>query len=192
MTADARPALWLVRHAPVPHTEGICYGASDWPADVAVTAAAAATLAQTLPHGLPTSVSPLRRCRQLADALHALRPDLQPVIAPRLREFDFGAWEGQRWSAIDASAIERWSRYFITEPPCPGAESVAAFMARVAAAWDDWHADGRPALWITHAGVQRAALLLARGQRLPRSAADWPRVPVAHGEALLLRAAPDV
>ncbi len=48
-------------------------------------------------------------------------------------------------------------------------------MARVGAAWDDWRASGRDAVWVTHAGVMRAALLLSRGVRLPASAVPAAR-----------------
>src|SRR5256885_11764934 len=37
--------------------------------------------------------SPLRRCRQLAQALQALRPGLASAMDSRLLEMDFGEWE---------------------------------------------------------------------------------------------------
>lgn len=188
MTQTSDPALWLVRHAVVPDSKGICYGTSDWPSDIAATKAAAHTLAATLPQGLSAHVSPLRRCLQLAAALQALRPDLRPQPDARLREFDFGLWEGQRWEDIGASAVDAWSRHFVHAPPCIGAESVADLMTRVGAAWDAWRADHRPAIWITHAGVIRAVKLLAKGLRLPRSAADWPREAIPFGTAFALHA----
>ena len=63
-------------------------------------------------------------------------------------------------------------------------------MARVGAAWDDWRASGADALWVTHAGVMRAALLLARGVRLTASAADWPADDLPFGEVLALQPTP--
>ena len=56
-------------------------------------------------------------------------------------------------------------------------------MARVAAAWDEWLARGRDAVWVTHAGVVRAVRLLERGVRVPTAARDWPAEPLAFGAA---------
>lgn len=189
MPAAARdPGLWLVRHAPVPGAAGLCYGASDWPADAAATQQAAERLAASLPPQLPVYCSPLQRCRQLAQALQQQRPDLPWQIDARLRELDFGAWEGRSWGEIGQAGLDAWLADFAHRPPAPGAESVAQLMARVEAAWQGWLAAQQPALWITHAGVIRAARLLAGGIALPASAADWPAAAVAHGEPLFLRA----
>nr|WP_293193082.1 histidine phosphatase family protein [Ottowia sp.] len=67
-------------------------------------------------------------------------------------------------------------------------ETVDELMARVGAAWDDWRAGGRDAVWVTHAGVIRAAALLARGARRIERAGDWPAEPLAFGAAVVLEA----
>src|SRR5205085_5454037 len=100
--------LWLVRHPQPLVAEGVCYGASDLASDPAATQAAAQALAASLPRGLDASSSPLRRCTELAVALQQLRPDLPWRADARLAEFDFGCWEGQRWSAIAQDEYERW------------------------------------------------------------------------------------
>lgn len=174
--------LWLVRHAPVVAAPGLCYGASDLVADAAATRAAALTLARQLPNGLTTRVSPLQRCEQLWQAVKALRPDLMQETDARLRELDFGAWEGRSWGDIDRAEFECWLADFVDTPPAIGGESVRLLMARVAGAWDEWRASGSDRIWITHAGVIRAALLLSRGVRRPASAADWPSEALAYGQ----------
>lgn len=166
--------LWLVRHAPVAGAQGLCYGASDLPADTAATQAAARALAGQLPQGLAVHSSPLGRCRQLAEALQALRPDLAVKPDGRLREMDFGAWEGQPWAAIARAAFDRWLDDFQDGRPGGHGESVRDLMARVASAWDEWQTGSTDQAWLTHAGVMRAALLLARGVRLPATARQWP------------------
>ena len=103
---------------------------------------------------------------------------------------DFGAWEGQPWGHIPRAAFDAWLADFADAPPGEGGETVRALMARVGAAWDDWRASGADALWVTHAGVMRAALLLARGVRLPASAADWPADDLPFGEVLALQPTP--
>lgn len=177
--------LWLARHARPLCADGRCYGAADFAADAGATEMAASALAATLPRGLSVASSPLRRCAQLAGALHALRPDLAWQPDPRLAEMDFGDWEGRSWDAIGAEAVAAWTADFAGHR-CGGGESVAMLMARVAQALADARAGGRDALWITHAGVARAAGLLAAGVALPGTAAEWPRAGIAFGELACL------
>ncbi|HRN74311.1 histidine phosphatase family protein [Ottowia sp.] len=180
--------LWLARHAPVLGGEGLCYGASDLPADAVASRAAAEALAAQLPTGLAAYASPLLRCQQLAQGLRALRPDLRIQDDARLREMDFGAWEGLRWTDIPRAEFDHWLADFADAPPAGNGETVRALMARVAQAWADWQTSGRDALWVTHAGVMRAALLLSRGVQLPPGGADWPRDELPFGSLLVLHA----
>lgn len=174
--------LWLQRHAPVLCAPGLCYGATDHAAEDEATQAAAAALAAELPTGVVPWTSPLRRCVGLAQALAALRPDLPPArVDARLAEMDFGAWEGQAWQAIARAELEAWTDDFADAPAGGHGESTRRFMARVGAAWDDCRASGRDTVWITHSGVMRAVELIARGMRVPASAADWPSAPMAFG-----------
>lgn len=168
--------IWLVRHAQPLVAPGVCYGALDVPADVAATQHAAHGLAQRLPPGARVLVSPLLRCQQLAQALQVLRPDLRFDTDARLAEMNFGVWEGQRWDALPPEAFEAWTSDF-WQNRVGGGECVADFMGRVAEVWDAAVAvplPGVPQVWLTHAGVIRAARLIASGQREVRSAEDWP------------------
>ncbi len=166
--------LWIARHAQPLIAPGICYGQLDVPADVEATAACALQLAKALPPGIRIICSPLQRCELLAHVLIGLQPDLTYKTDPRLKEMDFGQWEGQRWDDIGAAAIDAWVADFVHHRP-GGGESVGQFMRRVAAVWDETaSAAGTPTLWITHAGVIRAATLLQGGQHQITSAAQWP------------------
>lgn len=171
--------LWAVRHAQPLVATGICYGALDMPADVHATQATAEKLAAMLPASCSVRSSTLQRCEQLAQTLSALRPDLMPNLDPRLREMDFGAWEGQRWDAIGQSALDAWTTDFAQHRP-GGGESVQGFMQRVASAWDE--KGDAPTLWITHAGVIRACSLLHAGQRRITQASQWPQAAPGYGE----------
>ncbi|WP_298932895.1 histidine phosphatase family protein [uncultured Ramlibacter sp.] len=165
--------LWLVRHAAPCVEAGICYGSTDLPSDAAATAQAAFQLAAVLPQGLALATSPLQRCEQLAQCLRELRADLPLKSDARLAEMDFGAWEGRRWDAIGEAALAQWTADFWQHHP-GGGESLAQFMARVGAAFDDSVRAGRDAVWITHAGVIRAVQLLITGQRSVQHAHQWP------------------
>ena len=174
--------LWLLRHGPPLVDSGICYGASDVPADSQATLRAAHVLAGQLPAGLAMRSSPLLRCRQLADALCALRRDFACSEDPRLAEMDFGRWEGRPWDAIGRHEFDAWTADFPGHR-CGGGESVALLMARVGAALAETRRASGDALWITHGGVVRAVRLLAAGIAVPRRADEWPRDGLGFGEA---------
>lgn len=181
--------LWLVRHAQPLIEPGVCYGATDIPAYAQATAAQARQLAEVLPAGVPVLCSPLRRCESLALALCKLRPDLAYETDIRLREMDFGAWEGRPWSDIPKKEFDHWmedfGRYHVG-----GGENVDSLVARVALALQNTReravaADDvaqRDAIWITHAGVIRAVTLLTHGPAEQLSAHQWPRDAPGYGQ----------
>jgi alpha-ribazole phosphatase len=168
--------LWVVRHAQPLVAPGICYGALDMPAESDATQTAAQALARVLPKGAEARVSVLQRCEQLAQHLRALRPDLTYKPDSRLVEMHFGVYEGVAWSDIPKAAVDAWTADFWSHR-FGGQESVAQMMGRVAQVWDNCLpalAAGRVQVWITHAGVARAASLLAQGVRYVPSADLWP------------------
>jgi alpha-ribazole phosphatase len=177
--------LWLVRHARPLIASGVCYGASDVPADFVGTQAIANALALALPERVVVTVSPLRRCTSIAVSLNTLRPDLGWVADQRLQEMNFGTWEGQAWDAIDRREIDAWAAGF-ADWRCGGAESVQGVMKRVGAAWNDAQMGGVETVWITHAGVMRAATLIAKGIRHVDDAAQWPKESIEFGQVQIL------
>ena len=179
-------ALWIVRHARPLIAAGICYGVLDVQADAAATDQAARELADTLPTGAVLRISPLTRCQQLARALCALRADLQARTDPRLREMDFGCWEGVAWDAIPQAALQAWTDDF-GKHRFGGAESSNEVLTRVGRVWDEDHAD-HDTVWITHGGVARAARLLADGVRVLKRADQWPLEAPGYGKWLQIGA----
>ena len=189
-TSDRTLSLWLVRHAQPLIDAGVCYGATDVPADGPATELVARALADILPLHCRMHVSTLQRCEQLAQALCGLRPDLVAESEPRLMEMNFGAWEGQRWVDIPREELDAWTTDF-AHWHCggirSGGECVQDFMQRIAAVWDECR-ERQPktthcasVVWITHAGVIRAANLLAAGQRQVLNARYWPEAAPAFG-----------
>jgi len=176
--------IWLVRHAQPLIAPGVCYGALDVPADVQATRQAAQELALRLPPKAMVNASPLLRCQQLAQALLVLRPDLGFHTETRLAEMNFGSWEGQRWDALPLDAFDPWRSDF-WHHRVGGGECVADFMGRVGRVWDAAMVAClacMPQVWLTHAGVIRAARLIASGQREVRSAVDWPAAAPGFGQ----------
>lgn len=180
--------LWLLRHARVTLEAGLCYGASDVPADPALTRVAAESAAARLPRGLPVCVSGLGRAQQLARELHDLRSDLGSAVTdPRLNEMNFGHWELQRWDAMPRAAFDAWMADF-AHHRFGGAESTQQIIDRVADALDDLRAQTvQEAVWVTHAGVIRAVQYIATHGRGPiRYASQWPREAPAPGGWMVL------
>ena len=113
--------------------------------------------------------SPARRCRALLEMLPRAQvavPSSLPSTDPRLRELNFGAWEGQPWADIDPDAMRVWKTDFVHRAP-PKGESLASLHTRALA----WLAEARSShsqrtiACITHLGVVRC--LLAHAMRLP-------------------------
>lgn len=113
-------------------------------------------------------VTSLRRTVQTAAPL-AQRLGLDLVVEPELREVYLGEWEGGLYRKMIADGHPAAARVFAEGrwEAIPGAESSAAFGARVGAALErlvDAHPDGRVAVF-THGGVIGQAIAIATGAR---------------------------
>ncbi len=192
MTAPPASArLWLVRHAQPQVAPGTCYGALDVRADPAATRAAAQRLAAAVPPKAWVFHSTLQRCELLALDLQALRPDLGSKPDARLREMDFGSWEGRSWDDIGKPAVDTWTAAFATHAP-GGGESLSDVLTRVSLALQDAQrlcnaTASQDVVWITHAGVARCVAWLHQVQEkkwesaMPRPD-EWPVAAPAWGE----------
>lgn len=164
--------LHFVRHPPPAVAEGLCYGQTDL--DLAAPVAElAAGLRARLPANAPVFSSPLRRCRELAAAIHPA-----PAIDALLLEMHFGAWEMQPWTAIGRAALDAWAADPLGFAP-PGGESAGALWRRVERFIGAVEAE---AVVVTHAGVIKAASGIALG--LPP--AEWMRLSFAFGSVTAL------
>jgi alpha-ribazole phosphatase len=174
--------LLLIRHARSLNARRLA-GRLDVPAELppeAVLAQARARLAVLWPVPPRLVTSPAQRCRQTAQALF---PDIQTAEDSRLREQDFGAWEGLDIAALpDLGPL---SRTGIADHCPPGGERFLDLNGRAAPALQEIAAQG-PAVIITHAGVIRAALGLALGE-----AAQGLAFEIAPFSATLLTTLPD-
>lgn len=139
--------------------------------------------------------SPLLRCRAFAETL-ADRHGLPLVFDARLKEVGFGVWEGKSAAEIEAEApgtLARFKADPIHARP-EGAEPLADFHARVAAALDDLLAQhaGQHVLLVGHAGVMRMALAwalhipLEHAYRIEVATASLTRLRFESGRASLI------
>ncbi len=145
-------ALILLRHTRPVGSDGVCYGATDLPPGPDLPNEVRRLAAQLPPVGRVVS-SPLVRCLRLAEGLAAAR-GLPVAVDDRLRELDFGRWEGLRWDRVPREELDLWAADLQGARP-HGGETVAAMAARVGAALSEVP-DGT--LVVTHMGVVRAAL----------------------------------
>jgi alpha-ribazole phosphatase len=143
----------FIRHPKLQGMQGICYGALDVVVPETVILQNAETLKETLPP-LPIISSPLQRCLALAKSLSAnARQDT------RLLEMNFGAWQGKAWDDIDRVQLERWAND-VTKFHPPKGENFIEVISRVS---EFLHDASEPHIFITHAGVIRAAHFLLGG-----------------------------
>ena len=151
-------ALILLRHTKPDAPEGLCYGAMDL-APAGGFADQATALAQDLPKITLIISSPLTRCAMLAEAIANAR-NLPLTTEPRLREMDFGAWEGQLWANLPRSELDAWAADLLHARP-HGGESVAQLRTRTLQALRDHAAPN--VLIVTHHGVIKCARHVTEG-----------------------------
>jgi alpha-ribazole phosphatase len=172
--------LWVWRHPRPDGAAGCCIGRTDVPLDRRRAKRLAHRIrAHARRHRLAREVwtSPLARCRDVGRWLHAF--GFVHRIDPDLLELDFGRWDGQSWTQIDAREIAAWTDDFAHHAP-GGGESLQALMTRV-----QRFLQSRSGLAVGHAGWINAALWLRdRGAVTPTSAA-W-RAPLRYGAGVFV------
>ena len=176
--------LILVRHGCTDAAPGQCLGQADLPlstrgfTDVQQLAATW--------HGSPPRFlfsSDLRRAQQSAQVFAAAFA-IEPLTDPRLREVDFGRWNGSHWNEImqtDHRQYRRWLENWVIQE-APDGESFVDVLRRTGA----WLAallgsteNDDCVLAIAHAGSIRAVLCHALGLppgRAPTIGMDHARV----------------
>jgi alpha-ribazole phosphatase/probable phosphoglycerate mutase len=152
--------LVLVRHAePADELRGRCYGTLDVGLSDGGVAAARA-LAERLPVAYDAVYSsPRIRALETARPL-AERRGFDVEVDERLREIDFGDFEGRTYEEIEHDEPELF-RAWMERPTTvrfPGGESYADLRERAVAALDAIRAREGSAIVVTHGGVIRAGL----------------------------------
>jgi alpha-ribazole phosphatase len=112
--------------------------------------------------------SDLRRSSETAQAIAEIF-GVSCQVRPRLREIDFGQWEGLAWDEIERRD-EAYARRWVTEYPqlpAPGGEDFADFERRVLDEVRflsmEAEALGKNIAVVTHAGVLRTVLCVLHG-----------------------------
>jgi alpha-ribazole phosphatase len=151
--------LLLIRHTSVNIPQGICYGNLD----VDVSATFAEEVLKVLEKLDMYSFefvysSPLQRCHKLAEKIAGKECTIKYDI--RLKEMDFGAWEGVRWEEIyKSSKGQQWFGDYWNKT-CPGGESYKDLYNRTTAFLEDMCGISTDEVIpvVTHGGPMRAIL----------------------------------
>jgi alpha-ribazole phosphatase len=164
-----RRRLLLVRHGVAEGQEGRVIGHSDPALSSQGRAEIEALLSTVAERPARLLTSDLRRARESA-AILATRWGMEVLTDARLRELDFGEWEGRTWQDLereDGDRLETWMRDWIGTP-APGGESFADLVERVSL----WLADSQgdeaagTTIVVAHAGSIRAILCRLLGTPL--------------------------
>lgn len=142
-----------MRHTRPDIDDGICYGCTDLNAASSFEEDAHRVTAALEPFEVLVT-SPLQRCRQLANVI-GQRFNRESVVDSRIREIDFGRWEGRAWNDIPAAELDAWAADLLHARP-HGGESVAMLHKRAMAAMRDYIESGKRHVVVTHSGVIRA------------------------------------
>ena len=163
----AATRIVLVRHGePEDSIHGRCYGRLD--VGLSKRGREQVRRTQYLLSELPVRAvysSPRRRALESADLLAADPAGV--TVDDRLREIDFGAFEGLTYEDIARRFPEKYEEWMNhpTDVVFPGGETFGAMAARVADAFDGLrrtHA-GQAILAVSHGGVNRIVLAAALG-----------------------------
>lgn len=182
--------LALIRHGPTPwNRERRIQGHGD----IALGEAGRSVVRSwTLPErlaGYQWICSPLKRTMETARLL-----GLRPLIEPRLKEMDWGEWEGRRIADLRAelgpAMAENEERGLDFKPP--GGESPRQVQRRLAPLLAELGRAGEPAAAVTHKGVIRAIYALARGWDMTGPSPDRLEDNVVHLFTLDESGAPSV
>ncbi len=114
--------ILLIRHTSVNIPKGICYGNLDVDVSSAFAREASNVAGRLSQYSYQTVYSsPLQRCRKLAEKITGTGCPVK--YDNRLKEMDFGEWEGMHWDHIFKSSNgQQWfGDYWNTA--CPGGES---------------------------------------------------------------------
>jgi broad specificity phosphatase PhoE len=183
--------LVFVRHGRASEIDGRCIGQTDVPLSpegAASIRAFASTNGPQLTGAVEVVCSDLVRATDSAQLLAAA---LGTTVArdARLREMNFGAWDGRTWSDIEQLDRERfnaWLNGWIELAP-PGGESLSMVRSRAVSWLSDTldHGDpiARAIVVVSHAGWIRVAV----SHLLERPMSQLFELPVDYAHATVLR-----
>jgi alpha-ribazole phosphatase len=160
--------LVLIRHPATVMPPGICHGRMDVSLAPDADLAGIVARLESVP-AFSLWSSPAIRCMAVGDAI-AEAYGVQVRSDGRLRELDFGEWEGIAWSQVPRTELDRWAACPMGFTP-PGGESGAALVDRVSAFHAEIAARAGDHVVVSHGGPLRLLGALACGRAIDLFAA---------------------
>lgn len=166
--------LIAVTHGAVDCPDDLCVGQTEMAlSDAGFTAVQRLAASWSGPSPRFLFSSDLRQARQSAQVFAAQLAS-EPLFEPRLREIDFGEWQGRNWKQVAREDRKRYG-HWLANPviqAAPGGESFTDLLRRSGA----WLASllsttrhGDTVLAVTHVGTLRALLCHTLGLTPARS-----------------------
>jgi alpha-ribazole phosphatase len=147
--------IYLIRHIEPSFEKGICYGQLDVPIPNNYKEQHKGIMAKLPKVYDAVFSSPLIRCKLLAEQIST-----NVIFDDRLKEVNFGNWEGKKWDDINQIELNNWMENYIEIAP-PNGESLTQLINR----FSDFSTDLKKqnittVLIVTHAGIIRSAMNL--------------------------------
>lgn len=156
--------LHIVRHTKLNVPPGVCYGETD--VEVRASFQEEAGIVKSKLDGIRFThcfSSPLTRCRVLAENIISYSLTIQ--YDDRLKELNFGQWEGKKWeNLIHTLKAKQWFDDYLNNA-CPAGESYAILIERIRSFVDDLKQlpGNSEVLIVTHGGPIRCFLVILKG-----------------------------
>jgi alpha-ribazole phosphatase len=152
----------LLRHPAVAIRSGLCYGRLDVPLRPDALAALPETAARISSHQIARVwTSPASRCRLPATML-ATVASVPLEVDARLRELDFGSWEGMAWDSVPRVALDPWAADPLGFAP-PRGEAGWMLLRRVREVHHAIRQAGENCAVVSHGGPLRILAALLSG-----------------------------
>lgn len=144
--------IYLVRHIEPDFEKGVCYGQLDVPIPSNYKEQHDKILVN-LPQDIHVVFSsPLTRCKLLSEQISD-----KVIFDSRLKEVNFGDWEGKKWDDINQVELNNWMENYINVAP-PNGESLTDLVNRFSGFVTNLKKqNSKKVIIVTHAGIIRSA-----------------------------------
>ncbi len=145
--------IHLIRHIEPRFDKGICYGQLDVPLPNNYKEIHTKIIKGLINDYDAVFSSPLNRCKLLAEQISG-----NVIVDDRLKELNFGDWEGVKWGEINRNELNHWMKNYVEVAP-PNGESLRDIVSRLSGFISDLKGYSK-ILIVTHAGIIRSAMNL--------------------------------
>lgn len=145
----------LIRHIEPAFEKGICYGQLDVSIPSNYKEQHEHIITQLPKNYDAVFSSPLTRCKLLAEQIST-----NVIFDDRLKEVNFGDWEGKKWDNINQTELNNWMENYIIVAP-PNGESLQTLVNRFSDFITELKKQNlKKVILLTHAGIIRSAMYL--------------------------------